>query len=66
MILVSTLQVDGLARIHSDASSATETAFPHALYDVLVLDGGRVVPGSFSLCDGQSTTFLFGHFPGES
>ena len=45
--MVSTLQVDGLARNtgltsapKSDASSATETAFPHALYNVLFLDGG--------------------------
>jgi len=51
--IVSTLQVDGLARItgltsapKSDASSATKTAFPQALYDILVLDGGRV--GRFS------------------
>jgi len=48
--MVSTLQVDELARIagltsapKSNASSATEAALSHALYDVLVLDGGRQI-----------------------
>jgi len=29
-------------------------------------DASCIAPGSFSLRDGQSTTFLFVHFPGES
>jgi len=45
--MINTLQVDGLARIpgydtyHTCRILSHRTASPHALYDVLVLDGGR-------------------------